>query len=208
MDALNKPWVIAIVILGLVGYSIVRRLAGQPLNARELFSTPLILTAVGGYQLIQANGLAPVDYIWAAAGILVGVACGAWRGSTIQVFLKDGVLWQRYNGRTFLVWVLSLLGSGGFVLLAMVLGMNPEARPTTLSIGIGMLGEVAIVGLRALATGERFSPDYANADERKAVVNQHMKDTFRGEARGEDLNVGVRDGIERVTAQARATQRH
>jgi hypothetical protein len=147
-----------ILLLGAVAYVVVKRLFGEPLNARDLCGPPLILTGIGVYQLTRAD-LAGTDVAWLIGGVVVGLACGAVRGGTIVLFTRNGTLWQRYNKTTFAVWVVSLLASGGYALLALAGGMHHDARPTTLSIGIGMLGEMATLGLRALATGQPFSPD-------------------------------------------------
>ncbi|ADD42557.1 hypothetical protein [Stackebrandtia nassauensis] len=202
MDVLDKhPWLIVVAVLALVAYLIVRRLSGEPLNARDLCGPPLILTGIGVYEVLKADGLNPADYAWAAGGVVIGIGFGALRGSTVRLFVKNGVLWQRYTGRTFVVWIVSLVASGGFALLAKFAGMHPEARPTTLAIGIGLLGEMAVVGLRALASGQRFSPE---SRDRHAVVHDHMRQTLRGEAKREDIApMTLRDSFNTVTGRTR-----
>lgn len=202
MDVLEKhPWLFAVAVLAVVGYVIVRRLSGEPLNARELFGPPVILTAPGGYQLTTAAGLTAADYAWAVGGVAIGVGFGALRGSTVRLFVKDGVLWQRYTGRTFVVWIGSLVASGGFALLAKVAGMHPQARPIVLSIGIGLLGEMAVTGLRALASGHRFAPDHRDRD---AIVHANMRETLRGNANRDELAPSsLRDSLAIVTQRLR-----
>jgi hypothetical protein len=46
----------------------------------------------------------------------------------------------------------------GVGFLATQLGAHPEARPMTLSIGIGLLGEALVIGLRARSTGLPYAP--------------------------------------------------
>lgn len=189
MDVLQKhPWLAAVAVIAVVGYVIVRRISGEPLNARDLFVAPLILTGLGVYDVIKAEGLGGGDYAWGAGGVLIGLALGALRGHTVRLFVKDGVLWQRYTGRTIVVWVGSLAVSGGFSLLAKTAGMHAEARPILLSIGIGMLGEIAITGLRAVASGRSFAPDQRGRErEQRAAVHENMRQTLRGRAQREDL---------------------
>jgi hypothetical protein len=175
MDMLDKhPWILAIVVVLAVGYLVLKRFSGEPLNARDLVSAPLILTALGAYDVYKAHDLAATDYLWLAAGVVVGVGCGAARGATIKLFTKDGVLWQRYTVRTVVVWVVSLAISGGFGLLAHVGGMNEHARPMMLSIGLGMLGEMAALGLRALSTGHPFSPERKSSRAARSNLRENL----------------------------------
>ncbi|WKX70850.1 DUF1453 domain-containing protein [Streptomyces sp. XD-27] len=152
-------WLVVAVIAVVVVVVVVRRLGGEPLNARDLFAPPVVLTGLGAWSLWETGGLTGADIAWVVAGAALGLGLGAVRGATIQVFDKGGVLWHRYTGRTFLVMVVSLAASAGFGLLATSLGMHEEARSTQLSIGVGFLGEALVVGRRALVTGLPFAPE-------------------------------------------------
>ncbi|WP_457032333.1 DUF1453 domain-containing protein [Kitasatospora sp. P5_F3] len=152
-------WLWAVVVVAVVTAVVVKRLRGEPLNARDLLAPPVVLTALGVYALARAEGLTGADFAWLVPGALLGVALGAVRGSTVQVFARDGVLWQRYTGRTFLVLVVSFLITAGYGLLASRLGMHEQARPAQLGIGVGFLGEALVVGLRGLAVGVPFAPE-------------------------------------------------
>ncbi|MEV7184284.1 DUF1453 domain-containing protein [Kitasatospora sp. NPDC093102] len=123
--------------------------------------------------LAQRHGLGPAGYGWIAAGAALGVALGAVRGATIRVYEREGVLWQRYTGRTFLVAALSLGVMAGFAALAAHFGLAPEARPVQLSIGVGFLGEALVVGFRAVSSGTPFAP------ERRAPWDVNPLDRFR-----------------------------
>ncbi|MFD8750812.1 DUF1453 domain-containing protein [Kitasatospora sp. NPDC059577] len=148
---------------------VVRRLRGEPLNARDLFAPPVVLTGLGVWALLQRHGLGPGDYAWVAAGAVLGAALGAVRGATIRVHEREGVLWQRYTGRTFLVAVVSLAVMAGFAALAAHCGLAADARPLQLSIGVGFLGEALVVGYRALASGAPFAPERRGAGVRGGV---------------------------------------
>ncbi|WP_229847956.1 DUF1453 domain-containing protein [Kitasatospora griseola] len=142
---------------------VVRRLRGEPLNVRDLFGPPVVLTALGAWALWQRHDLhhdlGPGDYVWIAAGAALGVATGALRGATVRVEPRGGVLWQRYTGWTFLVAALSLGLMVAFSFLAEHAGLPADARPTQLSIGVGFLGEALVVGWRGLASGVPFAPE-------------------------------------------------
>ncbi|MFE7595057.1 DUF1453 domain-containing protein [Kitasatospora sp. NPDC057512] len=152
-------WVHAGLIAVVVVVVLVRRLRGEPLNARDLFAPPVVLTALGVWALAQKHGLGAADYGWIAAGAGLGVALGAVRGATIRVYEREGVLWQRYTGRTFLVAAVSLAVMAGFAALAAHFGLAADARPIQLSIGVGFLGEALVVGFRALSSGTPFAPE-------------------------------------------------
>ncbi|MEU1783389.1 DUF1453 domain-containing protein [Streptomyces abikoensis] len=154
-----NAWVSAALIAAVAVAVVVKRLRGEPLNARELFAAPLILTGIGAWTLWKAEGVGVADAFWVAGGALLGVSLGVVRGLTIQVFEKEGVLWQRYTGRTFAVMAVSALVSFGFGLLAGRMGMHPQARPVQLSIGVGFLGEALAVGARGLMAGVPFAPE-------------------------------------------------
>jgi len=140
---------------------IVKRLVGEPLTARGLAVPPLALFGVGCYHLTKVEHWFGVDVGWLVIGSAVGFALGYLRGHTVRVFARDGVLWQRYTPWTLLVWVVSLGINAGVGFLAVHAGAHAEARPMTLSIGLGLLGELIPVGLRALRSGIPFAPEPA-----------------------------------------------
>ncbi|MFD8480632.1 hypothetical protein [Kitasatospora sp. NPDC059673] len=161
-------WLSAALITAVVVVVVVRRLRSEPLNARDLFGPPVVLTALGTWSLWQRHelhhglhhGLGPADWAWIAAGIVLGLATGALRGATVRVEARQGVLWQRYTGWTFLVAAGSLGVMAAFSLLAEHAGLPADARPVQLSIGVGFLGEAVAVGLRGLTSGIPFAPEH------------------------------------------------
>ncbi|MBP2401226.1 DUF1453 domain-containing protein [Streptomyces syringium] len=154
-------WVLAALIAVVAIVVVAKRLRGEPLNVRDVFAPPLVLTGLGVWALCKADGLTGTDLVWVVVGCILGIALGALRGATVQVFGKDGVLWQRYTGRTFLVVLGSLAVMAGYGFLAVRLGMHENARPVQLSTGVGFLGEALVVGYRGLASGLPFAPERA-----------------------------------------------
>lgn len=78
-------------------YVLVRRCAGEPLEARWLVLPPVLLVAWGGYQVSHAftGGTLPhavLDGAVLGAGALLAVAGGLVRGCTVRVFVRDGHL--------------------------------------------------------------------------------------------------------------------
>ncbi|MFE9579416.1 hypothetical protein ACFYO1_23725 [Nocardia sp. NPDC006044] len=154
---------------------IVKRFLGEPVDARDTFLTPLILVGIGVYSVTKVGDLGSADIVWLIIGGVVGIAFGAVRGTTTVLFERDGHLWQRYTVKTLVVWGTSIVAGFGISLLGSTMGMHHDAKPITLSIGIGMLGEMLTLGLRAISTGVPFAPD------KKAAAARAKTYSVRGE---------------------------
>ena len=92
-----------LVIVALVIVMIARRFAGQPVRAQSVI-LPLVIS---GWGLTQLRGvhLGTVDIAYLAVEALLAIAAGLARGATIQLYVRDGHLWQRYRWSTLAVWV-------------------------------------------------------------------------------------------------------
>ncbi|MEO6088152.1 MAG: DUF1453 domain-containing protein [Umezawaea sp.] len=134
-------WVL--IVIGVVAV-VVRRTLGEPVDLRDLAVPPLVLVGIGGYALTKAD-LGAVDVLWLVVCSLVGLAMGVLRGSSVLVFTRDGRLWQRYTPSTFGYWALSLAVN---LAIGYTASLYTDARPITLSIGVGLLGEAVPVALR------------------------------------------------------------
>ncbi|MFD1933484.1 hypothetical protein ACFSKW_18670 [Nonomuraea mangrovi] len=145
-----------VLIVGLVGYVVVRRMIGEPLNARDVYVPPLVLIGLGIHAL-SAVALTPVDVLWLVISGLVALGFGAMRASTTGLFEREGVLWQRYTWRTLVVWVVSAAASIGVGLLATRFGLHEQARPISLSIGVGLAGEALVTAVRARVIGVPYA---------------------------------------------------
>ncbi|NUT95075.1 MAG: DUF1453 family protein [Saccharothrix sp.] len=135
---------------------VVKRFVGEPLSARDLLVPPLVLTGIGVRSLWEVH-LTALDVVWVVAGSVVGLGLGAARGATVKVFTRDGALWQRYTPWTLAAWAGSMAVNFGLGWAATATGTPADARPITLSIGVGLLGELAPIGLRALRSGTPFA---------------------------------------------------
>ncbi|MGW2375259.1 DUF1453 domain-containing protein [Kitasatospora sp. NPDC001683] len=177
-------WVHVALIAAVVVVVVVRRLRGEPLNPRDLLVPPVVLTGLGLWALSQHHGLGAGDYVWIGAGAVLGTAFGVARGATIRVYEREGVLWQRYTGWTFLAAAISLALMAGFAMLAEHHGLASDARPVQLSIGVGFLGEALVVGYRALTSGTPFAPE--SRDSNSPFGGRDLGSLFRGLGRGSD----------------------
>ncbi|MEV5594126.1 DUF1453 domain-containing protein [Streptomyces sp. NPDC052496] len=152
-------WLLAAIVVAVLVIVIAKRLMGEPVNVRDLFAGPAVLTGLGILFVAKADGVTGTDIAWVVPGALLGLGLGALRGTLVHLFEKDGTLWQRYTGRTFLVVIASLLVSAGYGALAEHMGMHPYARPTQLTIGVSFLGESLLIYYRARKMGTPFSPE-------------------------------------------------
>ncbi|WP_407287275.1 DUF1453 domain-containing protein [Streptomyces sp. BP-8] len=153
-----NPWLLAAIIAAVVIAVVIKRMIGEPVNAKDLFIAPAILTGIGILSLIKKTDLTGTDLTWVITGAVLGAGLGALRGATVQLVDKGGVLWQRYTGRTFLTLIGALAVTAGFSILAAKMGMHESARPVQLSVGVSFLGESLMVGRRGMASGIPFAP--------------------------------------------------
>ncbi|AUI60677.1 DUF1453 domain-containing protein [Amycolatopsis sp. BJA-103] len=153
-----RTWLLVALAIAVVIAIVVRRLRGEPLVARDVFGAPVILIGIGVYGLTKLDAFTFTDGLWLVLGALVGCGLGAVRAATTKLFERDGVLWLRYTGWTFGVWVLSMAVNFGIGFLAAMSGAHPDARPITLSIGVSLLGEALVIGMRAKTTGLPYAP--------------------------------------------------
>jgi len=154
----NVVWiVVAVAVLVLV---IGRRLAGEPVQAMRVAVLPLVLAAVGLYQVAQAPQLSAFDVGVVAVEGLVAVGLGLVRGSTIRVYVRDGHLWQKYTWATVGVWIGSIVVRFGMVGGAVLLGANRSVMQTAvlLTLGLTFAGEGAVIGLRGRTLGAPYAP--------------------------------------------------
>jgi hypothetical protein len=163
MNLLNVLLIAAVVI-----YVIVRRFAGQPLTARTMV-IPLALTAIGGYQLVQHH-LTAVDIAVIAAELVLGLAVGAVRGTTIKIYERGGHLWQRYQLTTLAVWIVAIALRIGIAFGGHAVGADVASGSSImLMVGASLIAESGVVGLRAARTGVPFAP----SQRRSRLTNDH-----------------------------------
>ncbi|MEJ8651818.1 DUF1453 domain-containing protein [Streptomyces sp. MS1.AVA.3] len=153
-----NPWLLAAIIVVVVIAVVIKRMIGEPVNARGLFVAPAVLTGVGILSLLKKTDPTATDLTWVITGAIFGAALGALRGATVQLIDRGGVLWQRYTGRTFLTLIGTLAITAGFNVVAAKMGMHENARPLHLSIGVSFLGESLMVGRRGMTSGIPFAP--------------------------------------------------
>lgn len=149
-----------VVLIALALVVVVRRFRGTRLVADDLVGAPLVLTAIGLFQLHRGVGLTQIglgDSAWLAGALVLGLVLGFARAATVRLTSHEGALLARYTPATLAVWALSIAGNAGFGILAAAAGAHADGRPLLLCLGVGLLGESVVLGMRALSTGLPFT---------------------------------------------------
>jgi len=150
------------ILLALAGIALVMwtRMQGQPLQAKRLLILPAAFVVLGIGDLTGKNAhYTAADLGFLIAGGVLSAVLGAARGATVELFSRDGELWQRYRPVTVALWLTLIAAKVILAMIASAAGA-PGAAGTNgllLAIGISLLAEAAVVGPRALATGVPFA---------------------------------------------------
>ncbi|MEU5262479.1 DUF1453 domain-containing protein [Amycolatopsis sp. NPDC021455] len=144
-----------VVIIAAIGYVLVRRLLGEPVQAKRMLVLPAVLCLVGFAHLTEVPQTATsVVFLIVTAG--AGAAIGLGRGLTVEVSERDGVAFLRYTALTVGLWVVNIAVKfgGGFLLDA----IDPAAEKASssglmLTLGIGILVEGLVVLAKAARSG-------------------------------------------------------
>ncbi|MFD8494704.1 DUF1453 domain-containing protein [Amycolatopsis sp. NPDC059657] len=144
-----------VLIIAVIGYVLVRRMTGQPAEAKRMLVLPAILVVVGLSDLGSAtrSGIALTFLVVTTA---IGVALGALRGLTIRLYHQDDIVFMRYTWVTVLLWVANIgvkLGAGA--LLAALDKGTDSNNAMFVSLGFGLLAEGLVVLAKALRSGKQ-----------------------------------------------------
>ncbi len=142
-----------LLVIAVVGYMLIRRLLGEPAQAKRMLVLPAVLTVIG---LSSAKDVLhdPVQLGFLVVTTLIGVGLGALRGLSVRVYVRDGIANMRYTAVSIVLWVVNILIKlGGNFLLA---GIDPHAdggNTLMLTLGAGLLMEGVVVLAKAMRTG-------------------------------------------------------
>jgi hypothetical protein len=161
-------WLEIAAVVGVVGWVLVRRMLGEPVEARRTLLLPAIVTVVGFADVTTAaQSTVSITYLVIVAA--AGAAIGLWRGATVRVYARDGVVHLRYTPVTvaLLVAGIAVKVASGLVLSA----TDPTAAHAAgsgllLTLGVGLVAEGLVVAASALRadgtilwrTGRRGQP--------------------------------------------------
>jgi len=123
------------ILLALAGIALVMwsRIQGQPLQAKRLLVLPAVFVVLGVSDLTghHAHYTAADVGLLIAGGALAAVL-GVARGATIELFTRDGELWQRYRPLTVALWLALIVAKVILAAIASAAGA-PGGAGTTCS---------------------------------------------------------------------------
>ncbi|MEV6967254.1 hypothetical protein AB0M47_19315 [Hamadaea sp. NPDC051192] len=163
-----------LLIAALLVWTLVRRMAGQPVQSTRMVLVPIGVTILGVSEL--GSGHLPVaDVLLLSVQAALSIGLGLARGASLQVFLRDGVAWCRYRRLTLGLWVATI---GVRVVFAVVAGAfrsggAASGMPSLLiGLGVGLLAETAIVLFRVTSNELPMAPDgrAGRADRRQTIL--------------------------------------
>ncbi|NUT08515.1 MAG: DUF1453 domain-containing protein [Hamadaea sp.] len=150
-----------LLIAALIVWTMVRRIAGQPVRSRRMVLIPLGVTIAGVAQLDGAS-LPAMDVLLLVVQAALSIGLGLARGASVLVYLRDGVAWCRYRWLTIGLWVATI---GVRVVFAVLTGaFRPDAAGGTMAslligLGVGLLAEAAIVLFRVTSSDLPLASD-------------------------------------------------
>ena len=156
----------AIYVLGglaVIAFFIVRQRRSDRFEQRSLIF-PIGLGIYGALLLNRASRHDPVTFASAVLLLLSAVASvvfGVLRGRTIQLFVREGELWERATWTTIAGgWGGLLATRVALIALASAVGAHLAASPTSIPImlAITLAAQMLVVGQRARATGAAIAP--------------------------------------------------
>jgi hypothetical protein len=146
-----------VVIIAAIGYVLVRRLLGEPVQVKRLLVLPAVLCLVGLAQFTKVPQTATsVVFLLVTTG--AGAAIGLGRGLTVKVSERDGVAFLRYTAFTVGLWAASVAVKfgAGFLLGAIdAAAERATGSGLLLTLGIGVLVEGLVVLAKAAGSGSR-----------------------------------------------------
>jgi hypothetical protein len=146
-----------VLIIAVIAYVLIRRLAGEPAEAKRMLILPAVLIVVGIANLddLTHSGTALLFFI---GTLLISVVLGALRGASIRLSRREGIVFMRYTWVTVALWVVNIgVKFGGNLLLGAIdkSGAAVLGNTVLLTVGVGMLLEGVVVLGRALRSGEQ-----------------------------------------------------
>ena len=156
----------AIYVLGglaVIAFFIVRQRRSDRFEQRSLIF-PIGLGIYGALLLNSTSRHDPATFASAVLLLLSAVASivfGVLRGRTIELFVREGELWERATWTTIAGgWGGLLATRVALIALASAVGAHLAASPTSIPImlAITLAAQMVVVGQRARATGAAIAP--------------------------------------------------
>jgi hypothetical protein len=148
---MNGP-VELVLIVAAVGYVLIRRLLGEPAQAKRMLVLPAVLSVIGLSDVSDAIKT-PMSLVFLVATAAISIALGVLRGSLVRISRRDGVTFISYTGIIVVVWVINLalkLGANYAFTWVAPKEAGAVGNSMLLTLGLGILAEGLVVLYRAL----------------------------------------------------------
>jgi hypothetical protein len=178
-----------ILILAAVCYVLVRRMIGEPAEAKRMLILPAVLLVIGLTNVSHdAASVVPILFLIGSGAI--SVVIGALRGLSVRLSDRGGLAFVQYTWVTVVLWVANLgIKFGGNFLLRVV---DPHAAAAVsnsllLTLGAGMLVEGLVVLARAMGTDSRviWSKGKNGQPHQMSPFLDGLRDSLNGRGTGE-----------------------
>lgn len=141
-----------VLILAAICFVMVRRMMGEPAQAKRMLILPAVLSVIGLSDL-SGQLKTPMAAVFLVATAAISVGIGALRGASVRISQRNGLAFVQYTWLTVTLWVVNLVIKFGadFVLKAAdAKDAGAVSNSLLLTLGAGMLVEGLVVLYRAL----------------------------------------------------------
>ncbi|WP_406641760.1 DUF1453 domain-containing protein [Amycolatopsis sp. WGS_07] len=146
-----------VLIVAAVGYLMVRRMIGEPAQAKQMLILPAVLSVVG-LSTLSGEVKTPASLVFLVGTAAISIVLGVLRGASVRISRRDGTAFVRYTALTVGLWVANIVVKVG-VNLALD-AFDPQdaggvSNSLMLTLGVGILAEGLVVLYRALRAGHQ-----------------------------------------------------
>lgn len=133
--------------------------AGPAAGGQAVADTPGGICGLGISDLSGKSTRTAADVAFLVAGLGLSAVLGAARGATVELFTREGELWQRYRPVTVVLWLTLIAAKIVLGVIASAAGASAAAGTNglLLALGISLAAETAVTASRGLATGVPFA---------------------------------------------------
>jgi hypothetical protein len=141
-----------VLILAAICFVMVRRMMGEPAQAKRMLVLPAVLGVIG-LSDVSSQLKTPLSVVFLVATAAISVAIGALRGATVRISERGGLAFVQYTWLTVVLWVVNLavkFGANFALRAAYPKDAGVLGNSLLLTLGAGMLVEGLVVLYRAL----------------------------------------------------------
>lgn len=146
-----------VLIVAAIGYLLVRRMAGEPAQAKRMLVLPAVLSVIG-LNDVSGQVKSPLSLVFLVATAAVSLLLGALRGASVRISHRDGLAFVRYTGVTVLLWILNVAVKLGANLALHSLAPKDAGvagNSLLFTLGLSILAEGLVILYRALRGNHR-----------------------------------------------------